>query len=177
MKRAVLVVILGLKFALAVGCNSATTGKSADKASVLPAADGETSRAGGAAAAAGDGILVAKPAVDPNDSQLTIDAQVLTEGTKYIYQLTTSVKEPWVIKDTTPFAVTLLPSDGVTPTKKKFGKDDFVDKKAAVKVVRTALKATPGEHTVQADVDMFVCSEELCERKQLRIDTRFAAAE
>lgn len=114
--------------------------------------------------------------VDTAAAELTVTGAVENVDGKLTFGLTAAVKEPWLIKDTTPFAVVLHPADGVTPTKVKLGKEDFVDATSPAKTVKTTLEATPGDHAIKAEVDMYVCSAELCQREQRTVTTTFSVA-
>lgn len=151
-----------------------------------PAADAPTVKADAAKAAqanangeaVGEATAAAKaePLKDASSPNLVIDTRVDMVNGKLTFELTAGVEAPWVIKSDAPFSVTLTTSEGVTVSKTKLGKDDFVDKKADAKTVRAVVtKAPPGEHTVSADLDLFACSADLCQRQNTRVETRFTS--
>ena len=72
---------------------------------------------------------------------------------------------PWLLKTTTPFAITLQGPPSVDFKQAKFGARDFADAKASAKTVSTPL--TPkeaGEQRVVVDMMFFLCSDQVCQR-------------
>ena len=81
------------------------------------------------------------------------------------FSLTIAPKTGWVLKNETPFKVTLSASDGLELAQQKFSSKDFKDPKATSKTIATTFKASAnGEQKISADLTFFLCSKEICQR-------------
>ncbi len=100
-------------------------------------------------------------------------ARVVHDSGGWVYQLDATAPPPWVVKSQTPFNLTLRPSAGVSLRRNAYDRRDFVDPDAAVKRIQAELEAGPGEHAIDAEVELYVCSAELCKRVNETLRTAF----
>jgi hypothetical protein len=112
----------------------------------------------------------APPAAEP---RADLNARVVLDAGVLRYELYASAPKPWVVKNETPFNLTLRPSSGVRLRKAIYDRRDFADPLSPVKQINAELEAGPGEHTIEATAELYVCSAELCKRVNEKMRTAF----
>ncbi len=149
--------------------------------------DGELAQPTGTPAAVPQSNLVVLSTVGPRATELShpendppaaepraeLDARVVLDAGMMRYELTASAPKPWVVKSTTPFNLTLRPSNGVRLRDTIFDRTDFVNPEAPVKQINAELEAAPGTYTIDATVELYVCSADLCKRVNDKVRTAF----
>jgi len=123
--------------------------------------------------------IAASPKDPPHPGETTeepradIKADVVMKGDERQFVLVASAPPPFVLKNTTPFSVALRSDPSVEFAKATLGREDYVDQETPDKTVATKVKAPPGEHTIDADAQLYVCSAELCKQVQQHLTARF----
>ena len=112
----------------------------------------------------------APPSAEP---RADLSARVVLDAGQMRYELYATAPKPWVVKSETPFNLTLRPSNGVRLRKQVYDRRDFADPRAEVKQINAELEAGPGEHTIEAAAELYVCSAELCKRINQKLRTAF----
>ncbi len=112
----------------------------------------------------------APPAAEP---RADLNARVVLDAGQVRYELYATAPKPWVVKSETPFNLTLRPSSGVRLRKQIYDRRDFADPRAEVKQINAEIDAAPGEHTIEATAELYVCSAELCKRVNEKMRTAF----
>lgn len=111
----------------------------------------------------------------PNAAEPRADlkARVVLDAGVMRYELYATAPAPWVVKSTTPFNLTLRPSNGVRLNKTIFTRNDFANPDLAVKQINAEIDASPGEHAIDATAELYVCSADLCKRVNEKMHTEF----
>lgn len=107
------------------------------------------------------------------DARAELSARVVNDAGVLRYELTATAPKPWVVKSTTPFNLTLRPSNGVRLRSNVFNRTNFVNPDAPVKQINAELEAAPGSYTIDANVELYVCSADLCKRVNDTVHTAF----
>ena len=115
------------------------------------------------------------PGETNEEPRADVKADVEMRGSDHVFVLVASAPPPFVIKNTTPFSVALRSDPEVKFAKATLSRGDFVDAEAPDKTVTTKVTAPPGEHTIEADAVLYVCSAELCKQVQQHLTARFTA--
>jgi hypothetical protein len=94
-----------------------------------------------------------------------IDASSFKQGKATTYTLTMHPKPGYKIKVETPFKAALSSDKEALFTPSSFTNKDFIDPETPNKSISSLLTPkTKGIHKIKADVTLFVCNEQLCER-------------
>jgi hypothetical protein len=115
-----------------------------------------------------------QPGETQAEPRADIKADVVMKGDERQFVLVASAPPPFVLKSTTPFSVALSGDAGVQFAKSTLGREDYVDKDTPDKTVATKVTAPPGEHTIDADAELYVCSAELCKQVTQHLTARFS---
>lgn len=118
-------------------------------------------------------VLVGRPSKADPAPEKAADYALVVQGDKPSVAVgqtghatvTIRPKAPWVLKTTTPFEVVVMPSAGLAVDKAKLTSKDFVDPKAADKVLSIAFTAkTKGAQRLGIGLNFFLCTEQVCQR-------------
>lgn len=99
---------------------------------------------------------------DYNLTASTTPANV-TAGLETTYELRITPKGAWKTKTETPFKADLSAPKQVTLAKTAFANADLTSKDGS-NVITTTFKAAKGEHTIDAAVTFFLCTDQICQR-------------
>jgi hypothetical protein len=163
---------LAITFVALLGCNDSKPQEVAPPADVPEASE---------AAQAPTVATATAPTEESGEKNYTVntslDPDSLGAGQEAELKITITPKEPWVLKTQTPFRAKLSCGSPCNVSKDVLTAEDMVDPKSAEKTVSARLSSNAeGKHKVDADLQFFLCTDEICQRYTDKTAAEFEVA-